>query len=132
MFAEVILEALEPLAESTKIESREEYVVGRALLAEERFEDAVRRLISKIRGSLPRSEVILCKIREGRVVDMGAESLTVIEGLYAEAYDYDTLTVVFLRIYLLTDGERRWTAVYVDENSRTPWWRREERPRSKT
>ncbi|MFQ5871487.1 MAG: hypothetical protein ACE5IB_04960, partial [Candidatus Geothermarchaeales archaeon] len=122
MLVEAVLEALDHLAESKRIEVGDECVVGSVLLPEERFEEAVAVLTFKIRDSLPRGEVILCRIREGRVVDMGAESLKVLDGFYAEGYDYDNLSAVFLRAYLLTDGRRRWTAVYMDENSRTPWW----------
>jgi len=132
MLVEAILEALDHLAESKRIEVGDECVVGSVLLPEARFEETVAVLTSKIRDSLPRGEVILCRIREGRVVDMGAESLKVMDGFYAEGYDYDNLSVVFLRAYLLTDGKRRWTAVYMDENSRTPWWPPEESSRRNT
>ncbi len=132
MLVEAILEALDHLAESKRIEVGDECVVGSALLPEARFEEAVAVLTSKVRESLPHGEVILCRIREGRVVDMGAESLKVADGFYAEGYDYDNLSVFHLRAYLLTDGKRRWTAVYMDENSRTPWWPPEERSRRNT
>ena len=132
MLVEAVLEALDHLAESKRIEVGDECVVGSALLAEERFEEAVAVLTSKIRDSLPSGEAILCRIREGRVIDMAAESLKVLDGFCVEGYDYDNLSVFFLRTYLLTDGRRRWTAVYMDENLRTPWWPPEERSRRNT
>lgn len=87
--------------------------------------DEVQEVIS--RRMSRKGEVITCEIGRGWVIDMGRPSLDVKRGFYIEAYDYEATSVLFLRVYFYTDGERSWISLYVDENPETPWWSASER-----
>ena len=79
-------------------------------------------LLPILRRASERGEVILSE-GSGIVWDVGRTSLRVRRSVLAEVYDYDHLSVAFLRLYELEDEEgRRWVSLYVDLNPETPWW----------
>jgi len=86
--------------------------------------DALNRLTDTI---AEKGEKITCKLTKGTVVDMGAKSLEINRGFFIELYDYDGLSVYFIRVYEYVSETKSWVSLYVDENPETPWWIKQER-----
>ena len=72
-------------------------------------------------------EEIYCRLGDGEITDRGVKSLRIGRGVFIEYYDYQEMSVVFIRLYAMESGDRRWTALYIDENPETPWWTKDER-----
>ena len=54
---------------------------------------------------------------------MGGKSLSVKKALVSEVYDYEEMSVAFLRLYEFEDElGRSWSSIYVDYDSRSLWW----------
>jgi len=69
-----------------------------------------------------RGERIVSEIACGEVVDLGRRDFRILGGSLIEFYDYEESSSIFIRVYELSDGRRRWIGVYMDENPETPWW----------
>ena len=105
----------------------DEYYTFSAIFNVENYEEILGRTIKFLNESVKNGEVISCKIHEGIVIDVGMESLKVIDGHFFEIYDYEYLSVSFVRLYKFKQNERCWIAMYVDENLQTPWWNKKDR-----
>ncbi len=89
----------------------------------ERFEEAIKGIEDAIAPIVKNGEKISCEIKGGEVVDCTVKGFDVLKGWLFEAYSYDSLTAAFIRVY----GNKRWVAVYIDENAQTPWWTEKDR-----
>ncbi len=109
------------------VRRRGKYAACYLLFDYEAYRDVLERLDALTERHTERGERIRCQIGRGAVVDMGVETILVRGGVCWELYDYEELSLAFVRLYSLEEGERRWVALYVDENPETPWWSKEER-----
>ncbi len=96
-------------------------------MALEHYAEAEKRLNALADRIAAKGEKILCSIERGDVIDSGVKGFSIHRGTVLELYDYEEMTVAFIRLYHLSDGKKEWLAIYVDENPKTPWWKLEER-----
>jgi len=99
------------------------------LLKQISFEQVIKRLTEIVKRVLVKGEEISCKISRGDVRDMGLKTLEILRGKFLELYDYEKLCLYFVRVYEFKGNDKKWIAIYVDENLETPWWNEKERKR---
>ena len=124
MWVEKLLDKVKGRAKWTRVREYKGYLVGSAIFEEE----ALPWVLGVVKEVLEKEgEIILSELGPGKIVDRGVESLKVRGGRFIEYYDYRSMRVVFIRLYVLEGEEGRWLALYIDENPETPWWAGEER-----
>ncbi len=120
-----ILKKLEGLAQRHSVREYSGYTSASAFFNSELLSE-VREMIEKILKELGKSgELISLEIRNGKVVDTGRESFRISRGYIYEYYHYETMTSLFIRLYVVEDNEKSWIALYIDENPHSPWWAEE-------
>ena len=121
------VESLKPLANTTRIRSYGKYRVLTMIFRSEFFIKVVEEVDKLTYKVALNGEKIKCFLTEGTVTDMGRETLKILEGAYFEVYEYEKTKVYFIRVYLYSNGFKKWVSLYMDENPETPWWSKAER-----
>ncbi len=127
MLAEKILSELKDVSKSQNIRKRGRYVTGSAEFDLKHFDYVADKINLALAPIAADGEKISNEIKAGEIVDSGVRQFKILKGVFIEIYDYKTMTVAFVRLYRISDKNREWAALYIDENPSTPWWSREER-----
>ncbi len=127
MLTEKILSELKDVSKSQNIRKHGKYITGSAVFDSGHFDYVANRVNSILAPVAANGEKILNEIKEGEVVDSGIKQFKILRGIFIEVYDYKTMTVAFVRLYQISDKNKEWLALYIDENPSTPWWGKEER-----
>lgn len=127
MLTEKILSELKDVSKSQNIRKHGKYITGSATFDSKHFDYAADKINSVLAPIIANGEKILNEIKNGEVVDSGIKQFKILRGIFIEVYDYKTMTVTFLRLYQISDKNKEWLALYIDENPSTPWWGKEER-----
>lgn len=69
-----------------------------------------------------KGEKITTVLQNGEILDSGMVHFKIFAGFIIEFYKYEHTTSVFIRTYQISDGNKEWLAVYIDQNPKTPWW----------
>jgi hypothetical protein len=109
-------------AEYCRIRKKRGYVTGAAKFPASEYSRVLEHVEEKLEPILRNGEKILCSLEEGEIIDCGVRQFRVKKGTFMEVYDYSRAAVMFIRLYLISDGAGEWLALYVDENPSTPWW----------
>ncbi len=119
---EEILGSLKSCSKVQKIRSEGEFRAASSIIDGVGI-DGVERMIERVLSRYSqRGEEIITKIKDGVVLDGGDASFKITGGFVIEFYDYEDTASLFIRNYRISDGDREWVAVYIDENPYTPWW----------
>jgi len=97
------------------------------IFKEKNFDEVTAALENLLKSK--KGEKISCEIKKGEIEDMGMVCFEIKRGKLIEFYDYDMLSACFMRIYEISrkNASDSWIALYIDENTFSPWWSREER-----
>lgn len=125
--AERIASELKDISKTRDLRKHEGYSAATVILAKEHYAEAKRRINALADLIAANGEKILCSVGRGDVVDSGMKGFSIRRGVVLELYDYEEMSAAFIRLYHLSDGKKEWLALYVDENPKTPWWKKEER-----
>ncbi len=120
---------LKKLAKIQKITSSGEFSTAMSIIEGDNVGEVQKRIQRALKPYLKKGEKIFSRIKEGEIIDSGDPSFRIIDGFVIEFYDYDELSSLFIRCYVLTDEAKTWIGVYIDENPATPWWGELERER---
>lgn len=105
-----------------KIRKKKQYITGAAVFPASEYSAVLKRVEADLEPVLRNGEKITCEISGGEIIDCGLRQFKVKKGTFMEVYDYSRSTAIFIRLYSLSDGTKKWLALYVDENPSTPWW----------
>lgn len=127
MLTEKILSAFKSISKSQSVRKHGKYITGSATFDSKHFDyvaDKINFILAPIVAS---GEKIASEITKGEIVDSGAKQFEILKGIFIEVYDYKTMSVAFVRLYQISDKNKEWLALYIDENPSTPWWSEGER-----
>jgi len=116
-----VQEGLKKISKTQKTTKKGDFTVGMSILDED-FHTVQKKIDKIIQPYLRDGEKIISKLDGGEIFDGGKVYFKIMGGYVTEFYYYKTLTSLFIRNYHISDGETDWTAVYVDQNNKTPWW----------
>lgn len=126
MLTEKILSELKDVSKSQNVRKHGRYIAGSAAFDSKHFEYIASK-INLLLATVATGEKISNEIKAGEIVDSGVKQFKILKGIFIEIYDYKTMTVAFVRLYNISDKNKEWAALYIDENPSTPWWGKEER-----
>jgi hypothetical protein len=124
-FTDEILDSLKELSKVQKTNQKNGLVTGTAIMESIDIGDVEKRIEGVLENYRLNGEMIVTQLRKGEIVDSGTRYFDILGGYVIEFYEYEKTTAVFIRNYLISDGEKKWIAVYIDENPETPWWERD-------
>lgn len=119
-----ILGSLKDLSKVQKVNQKGGFVAGMAIIESADIGEVEKRIEKALEGRISKGEKIATRLKKGEVVDSGRASFKILGGYVVEFYDYEKTSAVFIRTYLLSDSNKKWIAVYIDENAETLWWDR--------
>jgi len=121
-FTEELLSGFKEKSEYCRIRGKGKYITGAARFSASEYSAVLEHMEAKLEPILRNGEKIVCDVSDGEIIDCGIRQFRVEKGTFMEVYDYSRATAIFLRLYQITDGAKKWLALYVDENPMTPWW----------
>jgi len=127
MLIEELLREFSHEAYVRKVRHSKGYKTLTLLIERVPFEQVTKRLARIVDKVSIKGEKISCEVFKGDIKDMGVKTLEIPRGKFIELYDYEKLCIYFIRAYEFKRDKRKWIAIYVDENSETPWWDEKER-----
>lgn len=127
MLTEKIISEFKGISKSQNIRKHGKYTAGSATFDSKHFGYVADRINLVLVSIAASGEKIAGKIAGGEIFDSGVKQFKILRGFFIEVYDYKTMTVAFVRLYQISDKNKEWAALYIDENPSTPWWNEEER-----
>lgn len=121
-FAEKLLSGLQGISEYTKVQKQGEYIAASARFPSSAYDKVLERIDARVEPIISNGEKIINEISKGEIIDSGVRQFSISRGVFMEVYDYTSNSAIFIRLYQITDGEKDWLSLYVDENPSTPWW----------
>jgi hypothetical protein len=117
-----IQESLKPISKTQNSNKRSGFSTAMSIIEDFTLDDARMRIETVLVKYQSKGEKIITVLQNGEILDRGMVHFKILAGFIIEFYDYEHTTSVFIRMYQISDGNKEWLAVYIDQNPKTPWW----------
>jgi hypothetical protein len=121
---EEIQASLKEFSKIQNVNVEGEFATAMSIIEGRDLEDVEKRIEDAIERHIQQGEKIVSRLERGEIFDGGQVYFKITAGFVLEFYDYENMTSVFVRNYRISDLDKEWIAVYIDQNTRTPWWDR--------